>query len=59
MILGRAGMSCDDGYFRCGNGGCVNETLTCNGIEDCTDRSDEDDYYAGCGGNERTHSSFP
>ena len=43
-------MSCDDGYFRCGNGACVNETLTCNGVEDCADKSDEDEHYAGCGG---------
>ena len=47
---GRAGMSCDDGYFRCANGACINETLTCNEINDCTDSSDEDKYYAECGG---------
>ena len=47
---GRAGMSCDDGYFRCANGACINETLTCNEVNDCTDSSDEDKYYAECGG---------
>lgn len=47
---GRAGMSCDDGYFRCSNGACVNRSLTCNGAKECSDGSDEDKYYAECGG---------
>ena len=50
LFEGRAGMSCEEDYFRCGNGACVNGTLACNGVEDCADKSDEDEHYAACGG---------
>ncbi|KAK7115301.1 hornerin-like isoform X2 [Littorina saxatilis] len=34
--------------FKCGNGRCVPSHVTCNGIDNCGDNSDES-YYAGCG----------
>ena len=51
-------MSCDDGYFRCANGACINQTLTCNEIDDCNDGSDEDKYYAECGGQNKSIFHF-
>ena len=32
---------CTDGQFVCSNSLCVNETLLCNGRNDCGDFSDE------------------
>ncbi len=43
-------MTCRDGYFKCGSGACINVSLTCNGVPDCRDSSDEDDRQAGCKG---------
>jgi len=39
--------TCECDQFPCGNGLCVNQTLTCDGINHCTDGSDES-MDAGC-----------
>ena len=31
--------------FRCDNNLCISDTLTCNGIDNCGDRSDEDNCF--------------
>ncbi len=49
-ISGRAGMVCREGYFRCGTGACINDTLVCDGVNHCRDTSDEDQRHAGCPG---------
>lgn len=33
--------------FECGNGDCVNYTLTCDGMAHCKDKSDEKQSYCG------------
>lgn len=33
--------------FECGNGDCVNYTLTCDGKAHCKDKSDEKQSYCG------------
>ncbi len=41
-------MSCgsvDD--FECGNGDCINYSLTCDGMAHCKDKSDEKQSYCG------------
>lgn len=35
--------------FECGNGDCINYTLTCNGKPNCKDKSDEKQSYCGKG----------
>lgn len=35
--------------FECGNGDCVNYTLTCDGMAHCKDKSDEKQSYCGKG----------
>ena len=32
---------CDDNQFKCSNNRCVRKSATCNGIDDCGDKSDE------------------
>lgn len=43
-------MSCGsvDG-FECGNGDCINYSLTCDGMAHCKDKSDEKQSYCGEG----------
>lgn len=41
--------SCDELYFQCRTGGCINSGRLCDGIQDCRDKSDEQicpDHYA-------------
>lgn len=33
--------------FECGNGDCINYTLTCDGMAHCKDKSDEKQSYCG------------
>lgn len=33
--------------FECGNGDCINYTLTCDGTPHCKDKSDEKQSYCG------------
>lgn len=35
--------------FECGNGDCINYTLTCDGMANCKDKSDEKQSYCGKG----------
>lgn len=37
--------SVDD--FECGNGDCINYSLTCDGMAHCKDKSDEKQSYCG------------
>ena len=39
---------CNDTWFRCMSGVCINVTLTCDNVTDCPDGSDEDKEYAQC-----------
>lgn len=39
--------SVDD--FECGNGDCINYSLTCDGMAHCKDKSDEKQSYCGEG----------
>lgn len=41
--------------FECGNGDCVNYNLTCDGVPNCKDKSDEKQSYCGKG----KHFSLP
>ena len=36
-----AAARCRDDQHRCGDGSCVDADRRCNGVPDCTDRSDE------------------
>lgn len=38
-----ASLDCYDNttYFQCSSGPCVAQSLVCNGVDDCTDGSDE------------------
>ncbi len=49
-LSGKGGRNCPDGYFRCGTGACKNMTLTCDGVQDCRDSTDERNKHAGCEG---------
>ncbi|CAI7905230.1 unnamed protein product [Closterium sp. NIES-53] len=49
---------CPDGYWKCGNVvQCIAETLKCNGVQDCSDGSDETDCSGSAGGDSSTDSS--
>lgn len=41
-------MSCGSvDSFECGNGDCINYSLTCDGMAHCKDKSDEKQSYCG------------
>lgn len=46
---------CNDTWFRCLSGVCINVTLTCDNVTDCPDGSDEDKEYAQCKYSSSTH----
>ncbi|KYM75828.1 hypothetical protein ALC53_13893 [Atta colombica] len=37
------GAGCGDTEFRCTDGSCINYVLQCNGVNECSDGSDERD----------------
>ena len=35
--------ACDEHQFTCTDGRCIPDSVTCNGVDDCGDNSDEED----------------
>ena len=45
MSIDNAG--CPEGWFRCALGECIPQSWMCDGVDNCGDRSDEDNTECG------------